>query len=178
MRFLIKGFIRLRFLLTSKERACDRIRSILIVYKNLILRLDGDEGRRCYRVPAMRGVDEDMREWSIYMILEHNVIVNRTMTAIVVSLARNEEPRNVPVRDSKKDVMPSVDPGPEQVEAFVASVEDHLRVVKKLKKLRGTLRKQHPIFGLLDAHGWHCMCCLHLEVHAPQVASVFDGIRN
>mgnify|MGYP002630667864 CR=1 FL=1 len=178
MSFLIKGLIRLRFLLTSKEKAYDRIHSVLSVYKDLIIRLNGDEGRRCYRVPAMRGVDEDMREWSIYMILEHNVIVNRTMTAIVDSLARNEEPLNLPVKDSKKDVMPSGNPGPEQIEAFVASVEDHLRVVKQLKRLRGTLRKRHPIFGMLDAHGWHCMFCLHLEVHLPQIESVLDGLKN
>ena len=32
----------------------------------------------------MRGVDEDMRRWSFFMILEHNAIVNRSITASVV----------------------------------------------------------------------------------------------
>lgn len=178
MRFLIKGLVRLRFLLTGKKKACDRICSIVGSYRDLLETVSEDEGRRCHRVPAMKGVDEDMREWSIYMILEHNVIVNRTMTAIVESLARDEEPRNLTVKDSKKDVMPSTDPGPEQVKAFVASIKDHLRVVDRLERLRGTLRKRHPVFGMLDAHGWHCMFCLHLEIHLPQVESVREGLKS
>lgn len=65
MRFLIKGLIRLRFLLTGKEKACDRIHSILGSYQAFLEDVNEDEGHRCHRVPAMRGVDENMREWSI-----------------------------------------------------------------------------------------------------------------
>ena len=74
--------------------------------------------------------------------------------------------------DPKKDVMPSADPGVEQVEVFRSSIEAHIETIARLGKLRGTVKKRHPIFGMLDAHGWHCMFGLHLEVHMKQAQLV------
>ena len=72
----------------------------------------------------------------------------------------------------KTDVMPGPDPGEEQVAAFRGSVEAHLAAVEQLGKLRGTRKKRHPVFGMLDAHGWHCMFALHLQVHLKQAEVV------
>jgi len=113
-----------------------------------------------------------MRSWSLFMILEHNVIVNRSITAIVRALALGEPPDGGGLIDPKRDVMPSADPGPEQIAAFRESVERRLEVVSGLPELRGTLTKQHPVFGMLDAHGWHCMFGLHLQIHLWQAEVV------
>ena len=55
----------------------------------------------------MSGVDEDMRRWSFFMILEHNAIVNRSITASVVQLANGESLTGQATIDVKKGVMPS-----------------------------------------------------------------------
>ena len=178
MNVFIKCLVRFRFLITSKKKTSDRIRSILQEYRDIGELMTKEQGEECTQVPKMRGVDEDMRAWSFYMILEHNVIVNRTMSMIVESLARNEEPKNLPVKDPKKDVMPSGSPGPEQLKAFCQSVEDHLKLVSGLSGLRGTFKTPHPIFGMLNAHGWHCMFCLHLELHLSQAKRVLDWVRG
>lgn len=123
----------------------------------------------------MLGVDEDMRDWSFFMILEHNVIVNRVITTVVEKLVRGEEPVVEGVKDPKKDVMPSAHPGKEQVEAFRASVENHINTVSGLPRLRGTATKLHPVFGEFDAHRWHCMFALHLDIHCKQAEYV---VRN
>jgi hypothetical protein len=118
------------------------------------------------------GVDEDMRDWSFFMILEHNTIVNRSVAGVVRSLALGEDlPASARI-DPKRDVMPSADPGAEQVEAFRDSVESHLATVARLPGLRRTSRLPHPVFGDLDAHGWHCMFGLHLEIHLKQAETV------
>ena len=124
------------------------------------------------RVPPMLGVDEDMRDWSFFMILEHNVIVNRSITAIVQHLASNEPFKGYEIKDPKKDVMPSANPGEEQVKALQASVDDHIGIVSHLSGLRKTASERHPIFGDLNAHGWHCMLGLHLDIHRKQAEAV------
>jgi hypothetical protein len=171
-RLLIKTIVRARFRMTSREQASKRISSDLHDYLNLADEIGVVNGARIVRIPPMLGVDEDMREWSFFMILEHNTIVNRSISAIVTSLTRGEEPQGVGAINPKTDVMPSSDPGEEQVRHFKESVESHLETVAALPGLRGTRTKRHPVFGMLDAHGWHCMFGLHAEVHLKQALAV------
>jgi len=126
----------------------------------------------------MLGIDEDMRGWSFFMILEHNVIVNRSITAVVQNLGRGVKPEGAGGIDFKKDVMPSEDPGPEQVAALEDSVAVHLRAVSRLPRLRNTITARHPLFDDLDAHGWHCMLMFHLEIHLRQARTVVRIIEN
>lgn len=170
--FLIGNAVRTWFALTPRSKADSRIRSFRDRYQALARKIDADGGARSVRVPPMPGVDADMRGWSFFMILEHNAIVNRSITNIVVCLARGETPTGAGVVDPKKDVMPSPSPGEEQIEAFRASVDDHLEAVSQLKHLRGTAVKPHPLFGSFDAHRWHCMFGFHLMVHHRQAAYV------
>jgi hypothetical protein len=187
---LIRPLIRLRMALTSRESASRQIRRTLLEYRGLCAGLGEEEARRPTQVPAMLGVDPEMRSWSIFQILEHNVIVNRSITGIVQSLARTsqgsrcEAPPNglvgeaPAVIDPKRDVLPSVNPGPEQLALFRESVEHHLAVVPELPRLRGTSRHPHPVFGRLDAHGWHCMFGLHLQIHLWQAEAVVRALSS
>ena len=120
----------------------------------------------------MPGIDEDMRKWSYFMILEHNAIVNRVITAIVVQLARGEAPSGAAMIDPKKDVMPSTLAGDSQIQLFADSVWQHLDAVKDLKSLRGTRTAPHPVFGAFDAHQWNCMFAFHLDLHLRQARFV------
>jgi hypothetical protein len=110
------------------------------------------------------------------MILEHNAIVNRSIAKVVQDLARGVEPTGAGNIDPKRDVMPSVSPGIEQIGAFQSSVEDYLQMVSELGPLRGTLTKRHPVFGMFDAHKWHCMFGFHLMIHRRQVEYVVKKV--
>jgi hypothetical protein len=166
---LIKRVVRTKFTLTTRDRATAQISGELNKYLALAEQV-GDQGGVCpVRVPRMAGVDEDMRDWSFFMLLEHHAIVNRTFAEIIQALAGGELPPLLGKFDPKKDVMPSPDPGPEQVRVFASSVEDYLALVPTLGKLRGSLAVQHPLFGEFDAHKWHCMFGFHLNIHQKQV---------
>jgi hypothetical protein len=176
-QLLIKAAVRTNFLLSSRTRASAEIRRWRDRYLELAAAMEPAQGVRMVRVPAMMGVDEDMRNWSFFMILEHNAIVNRSITDIVQSLAQGRQPTGPGSMNPKTDVMPAPSAGPEQVEAFRASVESHLSAVAELGGMRDTIRKRHPLFGRLDAHGWHCMFGLHLKVHINQAETVCRELR-
>jgi len=125
----------------------------------------------------MRGVDEDMRQWSFFMILEHNAIVNRSITASVVQLANGELLTGPATIDVKKGVMPSGTADESQIGLFAESVTSHIASVKRLKQLRGTRTSPHPIFGRFDAHKWNCMFAFHLGLHLPQAKYVSDRAK-
>lgn len=169
---MIKAAVRARFLLTSKQRCAVQSLDALAVYLGIWGQLDEVTASQRVQVAPMLGVDEDMREWSFFMLLEHNVIVCRSITARMKQLVLGEPQPALEGFDVKKDVMPSGVSGVCQVNALKAAVHDHLDIVSKMGNLRKTQVSLHPKFGLLDAHKWNCMFAFHLKLHLKQAESI------
>ena len=174
---LTRTTVRSMFILTSRKQAISRTLSFLLKYIQLAEGLSPEGGQRSMEVPPMRGVDEDMRRWSFYMILEHNAIVNRSISAITRQLVNGETLSGAAAIDPKKDVMPSESAGEEQLKLFRDSVTDHLEMIGGLGKLRGTKTAPHMIFGDFDAHKWNCMFYFHLGLHYKQAEYVINQLK-
>jgi hypothetical protein len=171
----LEFFIRAKLRTTSNQRAADQTRKVLGQYLALAMKVGPEQGSIPVQVPPMRGLDEDMREWSFFMILEHNTRVNRSITATVEQLARGQKLTGLAAIDPKTGVMPSAQPGMEQVKLFEESVCQHLDTVKKLGGMRGTARSHHPVFGQFDAQMWHAMFPFHLKLHVKQADFVVSA---
>ncbi|MEM7791781.1 MAG: hypothetical protein AAF546_10300, partial [Verrucomicrobiota bacterium] len=130
------------------------------------------------QVPAMPGVDPEMQEWSFFMLMEHNAIVNRSISALVEHLVNGSPMAEAGKIDPKTDRLPRNSAGLEQIEQFRKSVEDHLKMSSGLKRLRKTPTKRHPIFGEFDAHQWHCMFGFHLMLHFKQARLIAKGSKE
>jgi len=129
-------------------------------------------------VLPMIGVDPEMRGWSFFQILEHNAIVNRSISATVEALALGKPPSGAALINPKSDVLPKGVSGPEQVEEFRRSVDDYLSMLAELPSLRGTAETTHPVFGSFDAHKWHCMFGFHLGLHLRQASVVLSRVKR
>jgi len=123
MRYLFLGIVlRALFALTGRDQASTQIQRLCDRYLVLAAMIDAESGLLAVRVPGLLpGIDKDMRNWSFFMILEHNTIVNGSITSIIESLVRGEKPQGAGALDMKKDVMPSESPGSEQTESFRSS---------------------------------------------------------
>lgn len=156
----------------SRNSATKVIEKNRDAYLNLAKAIGIAEGVAQITVPPMIGVDPEMRGWSFFQILEHNAIVNRSISAMVQALALGRKPSGVALIDPKTDVLPKGNSGPEQVERFRESVDEYLSVLATLPDFRGTVETPHSVFGSFDAHKWHCMFGLHLELHLKQAEKV------
>lgn len=174
---IIKTAIRFLFVLTTRNRAKQQAQHMLSDYLKLADGLTKEMGSQSIEVPPMQGVDEDMRKWSFYMILEHNEIVNRSISAIVEQLARGEPLSGAATIDPKEDVMPSPYAGEDQLLKFKDSVNYHLNLLDSLDNLRGTMTTPHMIFGDFDAHKWNCMFSFHLKLHYNQAKYVIQAVK-
>lgn len=170
---IIKALVRARFNLTSRKAATRQTEKALKAYLKLAQGVSEDAGSEPVKVPRMLGIDEDMREWSFFMILRHNTIVNNAISATVRRLAPGE-PEPEKKFDVKNDVMPGPDCGVEQIALFKSSVLAHLETTRSLGTLRGTSTSKHPLFGRFDAHKWNCMFAFHMEIHLKQA----EFVRN
>lgn len=175
---LLKHAVRTLFVLASSARVKKRLPRQLDAYMRLAGKLQGGQGSLPVNVPPMPGVDEDMRDWSFYMILEHNTLVNRSITAIVGRLARGEEPGGPALVNPKTGFTPSKSAAGEQITKFQDSIQEHLRTVESLGGLRGAKTVAHPLFGEFDAHKWNCMFSFHLKIHYKQAVHVIQRLRK
>lgn len=174
MSTFLKYPVRILFGLTSKHKAFQNTRAFSSEYMDLATQL-GSKAGISKKVPKMIGVDEDMREWSFFQLLEHHVIVNRSITNLICALVADVPESELPTIDIKHDVMPGPDAGVEQVEAFHQSVEDHLQRVSALSDLRNTGTFDHPMFGSFTAHQWTCLFAFHLKIHLRQARFLSEG---
>ncbi|MFT7512905.1 MAG: hypothetical protein ACI9QL_002113 [Candidatus Omnitrophota bacterium] len=173
---LTQQLIRFKFIGTSRAAANRIIEQEAARTIALVEAAGPEKAALPTRVKAMIGVDEDMRDWSMYQILEHNIIANGAMTARIEHLVNDTEmPGNF---DPKKDVMPSEAPGPEQLDRFKKSVNIHLKRIARHENLRATKKAPHPIFGPFNAHMWHGMCGFHLMLHRRQLEAIRDAQTN
>ena len=163
--------------MTSRDRAAKQARRLLARYLKLAAGLRLEAGSRPVLVPPMPGVDEDMRHWSFYMVLEHNCIVNTSISATVRQLAGGEPLSGAAAIDPKTGVMPSPAAGESQVRQLQKSVEDHLKLLPTLGTLRGTRTTPHTHFGDFDAHKWNCMFSFHMRIHLRQAETIVRTVE-
>lgn len=169
--------VRTLFNLTSREKVNQQAKNATANYLNVVQGLSAEEASKPGQCPKMAGVDPEMRGWSLYQILEHNVIVNGIMARTVERLALGKSMAWASRVDAKTDVLPTDQPGAEQIERFSESVAKYFEKVNPLGHLRGTATHPHPVFGPFDAHQWHCMFAFHLKLHLKQARTVATQVR-
>lgn len=171
---LLKTVVQTIFLLTSRDRVRAQTVRLKGKYNSLAKTLTAQTGAIPVQVPSMQGVDENMRNWSFFQLLQHNRLVNEAITAITVQLAKDLPLSGAATINPATDVLPSDHAGIEELERFNVSIDEHLRNVASLVRLRGTRTTPHPMFGTFDAHNWNCMFAFHLHIHLKQAITIID----
>lgn len=172
--WFIRTGVRAMLTHTRRSKVVQQCERLLSDYTRLAKELTREQGQLPVEVPPMRGVDPDMRNWSFFNILEHNAIVNRSITATVVQLANGEALSGLATLDPKTGVMPAPGSDETQVAAFADSILEHLQSVKALQNLKNTATSRHPVFGEFDGHKWNAMFAFHLGLHLPQARTVAE----
>jgi hypothetical protein len=137
--------------------------------RTLALGLSEQQGR--IRVPIRRfpGIEDTSRDWSVYMTLDHLVMVNTAITALIHAICSD---RNHGAEIHLEDVMPHDDAGPDRVQALEATVERYTDLVERLGTLRSRERHPHPWFGPLTARQWHALAAIHNRTHRAQIEKI------
>ncbi|MEA3641402.1 MAG: DinB family protein [Lamprobacter sp.] len=131
------------------------------------------QGRQRVRVERFIGIEDSSRDWSVYMTLEHLVIVNTAIAAILPQLYSGSL---VGTQVKIEEVKPVPEAGPEQIDDLVALVERYSHIVEKLGNLRAGARLPHPWFGALSAAQWHALAAIHNSTHRRQIERIKQAL--
>ena len=138
-----------------------------------------DEGGQSYDIsqelliPRVMGIEDSSRNWSVLMVLEHLCMTNHDMLIGINSLVKGMTPHF----DAKiKNYKPSRDVGFDVIQRYQQICSDYVGNIESMIRSRGSLRSsvrfEHPWFGLLDAHQWHCLVGVHQRVHRRQAQKI------
>ena len=122
-------------------------------------------------VRGVIGIEDSSRFWSVALTLEHLIIVGDLIAEIVVALSHDREPA---VRVDIAAVKP---PGKLPVNEVVQAYSDFLaryerRTSRDVGDPRSPRRMDHPWFGRITAHQWHCLAAMHQRIHGRQIEAI------
>ena len=133
------------------------------------------QGQRPVLIDRFPGIEDSSRNWSVYMVLQHLITVNRGVAGVIRALCRGETPA-MEVRI--QDVKPGLDAGQEQIEKFERTASTYASLVRAKKDLHTRLRHPHPWFGPLNAHQWHCLAAIHNGLHRRQLQRILAALSS
>ena len=154
---------------TSFDRATRDFQGEIRRIEELCGMFSPDDFVRRVTIPPMLGLEDDERDWSAAMVVEHVVLVGEAIGGTLVFLSRGQTP---PAAFDRKAMRPRGAKGVETVTALRALARDYPRLVQtELGTATGGIHP-HPIFGDLDLHRWHCLSVAHLRVHRRQLHEI------
>ncbi|NEX18180.1 MAG: hypothetical protein C1943_16615 [Halochromatium sp.] len=130
-------------------------------------------GRQRVRIERFIGIEDSSRDWSVYMTLEHLVIVNTAIAAILPQLYSGSL---IGTQVRSEEVKPVPEAGPEQIDDLAALVERYTEIVDKLGNLHTGAKLPHPWFGPLSAAQWHALATIHNSTHRRQIERIKQAL--
>lgn len=127
------------------------------------------EGVRPVRIRRFPGIEDSSRHWSVYMTLDHLVMVNTAITALIHAICSD---RHHGIEIRLEDVEPHHNAGPDRVAALESLVERYAHQIDCLGVLRSRSRHAHPWFGPLTARQWHALAAVHNRMHRMQIERI------
>ncbi|WP_296812116.1 DinB family protein [Thiocapsa sp.] len=134
-----------------------------------------EQGRARVRIARFPGIEESSRDWSVYMTLDHLVMVNTAVMVLIHAICTDH---NHGAEISLEDVRPHEDAGPDRIAALEAAVERYTDVVQRLGTLRSRDRHPHPWFGPLNARQWHAVAAIHNRTHRAQIEKILRRLQS
>ena len=128
-------------------------------------------------VHGVLGIEDSSRHWSVALALEHLIIVGDTMAEIVVALSHDRTPS---VRVDIAAVKPPGElPAGEARDAYHRFLARYRqRISAAIADRRSRRRLEHPWFGEITAHQWHCLAAMHQRIHRRQIQAIVKRLRR
>ncbi|NEV63764.1 DinB family protein [Thiorhodococcus minor] len=155
--------------LASPGRILDHFRREAERALELTRRLPQEAAARPVRIRRFPGIEAESRHWSVYMTLDHLVMVNSAITALIHAICSGHT-QGVEIR--LDDVRPHADAGADRIVALEALVDRYAHQIDCLGILQSRARHPHPWLGPLTARQWHALAALHNRVHRVQIEKI------
>jgi hypothetical protein len=154
---------------TSFERATKDFAAEIHRIEELCGRFTSDDFVQRVLVSPIIGLEDDERDWSAAMVVEHAVLVGEAIGRTLIFLSRGEQP---PEPFTRAAMRPRGAKGVEVLPLLRQLGRDYPGIVEAELGPRRDCNHRHPLFGELDLARWHYLSVSHLRVHRRQLHEI------
>lgn len=121
------------------------------------------------KIPRLQGIEDASRNWSLYMVVDHLVRVDRAILNTIKCLCDGFRPHfDITIAEFK----PDPDADARVLDTFQKMARGFQRDVLDLMPIRSRARFEHPWFGALNAQQWIMLAAAHHRIHRRQVHKI------
>lgn len=172
-KFCLNVVFKSGCVVTSDKSAVRSIENSSRDILNVVAENDLDILSQQFLIPRLVGIEHSSRNWSVLMVLEHLAMVNQAIMETIRALRNGSLPFDkIQIANFKPD--PDVDA--DAIDRFRDVNGRYLNFVKSHSPLKTNQLWEHPWFGLLDGHQWHCLAAVHQRIHRRQMYKILAMI--
>lgn len=122
-------------------------------------------------VSGVFGIEDNSRDWSAAMALEHLIIAGDLLGDLLIELTHHRDvPRVLAIKDVKPTGKLDASTLPAAFEAFLGRYRAKASTSTGDRFAPG--RFKHPWFGPLNARQWQCFAPMHQRIHRKQIEAI------
>ncbi len=167
--FFLNAVFKTASVFVSDQRALRMFQREADTIMEIATTIDVDLASRPVLIPRLQGIEDSSRHWSVLMTIDHLNIVNSEILNVITALQKNETVGTVVDVAAYK---PNPDVGIEVIDQFQSMNDRYQEMVQQHKPLKSMARHDHPWFGGLDGHLWHCLAAAHMRIHRRQIRKI------
>jgi len=173
--FLARLLVKQKLKHISEEKNLALFRSESEQILTLARQVDPLMGSKRVLIRRLRGLEDSSRYWSVYMTLEHLLIVNRVIIQVITLLMQGQKPQFV---SSTAAVKPTPGTDAAVIPLMESVCEEFEQVSHKLGTLDSPTTFPHPWFGELNAKEWQFFAGFHMALHRKQITLIIKGLKE
>jgi len=137
--------------------------------EKMIINLDANELNRRVLIDRFLGIEDDTRDWSVALVIEHLEIVTTGVIQVIKTLS-DEKPFDGAISiEAVKPVNRSVTM--KELRQFIKEYETFVPKSKNSK-----MTKAHPWFIEFNNRDWNTFLAIHTWVHKRQIKAILRGM--
>ena len=118
-------------------------------------------------------IEDDSRQYSINMVLEHLEIAGNKVKNIIGTLSLEKEfEEDVKI----ENVKPKLN-NKNQYESFKKFYQNYILFIKSLDKKQSKMRKKHPWFIEFNNFEWSVFMYMHTFIHRRQIEAIIEELK-
>ncbi len=144
------------------------------IIKKLVNKVDISKLQQKVLIERTFAIEDDTRQFSINMVLEHLTITGRAIKMVIDTLSKEQEftteikIENVKPHENKIN----------QLEEFLDFYNSYFYFIKNLPKTQSKAKKKHPWFIEFNNFDWSVFMYMHTFIHRRQIQAIIKELNN
>lgn len=119
-------------------------------------------------------IEDDTRQFSVNMVLEHLTIAGETVLSVIETLSNEKEFKadirieNVKPKDNKEN----------QLDQFLKFYDRYFEYIKNHSKEQSHAKKKHPWFVEFNNYDWSVFMFMHTFIHRRQIEAIIKKLGS